>query len=213
MKRRILALLLAVLTLAALTTAAFAADADETGVYCIRMSTGYKLTVKDASSVKGFYANATEFELSCQNLSGQYSMVFLINAGTGKTTPIVPTDTTLYYIDQKNIEATTTFKVMPKALDEGTYHVYVTTDGNNGQSLTKVASFDYGKNPGYMLGDADGSGDVNTNDAVAILLYVVEKYDLTGTKLLAANVVDSDGVNTNDAVAILLHVVGKYDFN
>lgn len=55
MKRRLLALLLAVLTLTMLTAAAFAADATEAGAYYIRTEAGYTLTVKDAASDGGFY--------------------------------------------------------------------------------------------------------------------------------------------------------------
>ena len=46
MKRRLLALLLAVLTLTMLTAAAFAADATEAGAYYIRTEAGYTLTVE-----------------------------------------------------------------------------------------------------------------------------------------------------------------------
>ena len=49
MKRRMLALLLAVLTLTMLTAAAFAADATEAGAYYIRTEAGYTLTVEDAA--------------------------------------------------------------------------------------------------------------------------------------------------------------------
>ena len=100
MKRRLLALLLAVLTLTMLTAAAFAADATEAGAYYIRTEAGYTLTVEDAASDGGFYKGASKFKLSCENLPGQYSLVFLINADTAQTTTVVPTETNLYYIDQ-----------------------------------------------------------------------------------------------------------------
>lgn len=89
MKRRLLALLLAVLTLTMLTAAAFAADATEAGAYYIRTEAGYTLTVKDAASDGGFYKGASKFKLSCENLPGQYSLVFLINTDTAQTTTVV----------------------------------------------------------------------------------------------------------------------------
>ena len=53
---------------------------------------------------------------------------------------------------------------------------------------------------------------MDANDAVAILLYVVSKYTLTGDQLLAADVNGDHTVDANDAVAVLLYIVGKYDF-
>ena len=67
MKRRILALLLAVLTLTMLTAAAFAEDAEKQGAY--NLTGGLK--VVGVESDGGFYANADTFELDCTGLTGQ----------------------------------------------------------------------------------------------------------------------------------------------
>ncbi len=201
MKRRILALLLAVLTLTMLTSFAFAEETEVLGVYNV---TG-PLTVKNGTQDGGFYANADIFELNCTGLTGQYSLVLLLE-GDSK----VPTEGNIQYIDQMSVEGgKVTFTLKPKALTEGTYNVYISTTD---KPLEKVASFEYGTKPPYTKGDANSDGEVDANDAVAILLYVVSKYTLTGDQLLAADVNGDHTVDANDAVAVLLYIVGKYDF-
>lgn len=196
MKRRMLALLLAVLMLAMLTAAAFAEDTD-LGVFNVRGP----LTVMSGTQDGNFYT----FELNCTGLTGEYSLVLLLE-GDSK----VPTEGNIQYIDQMSVEGgKVTFTLKPKALTEGTYNVYISTTD---KPLEKVASFEYGTKPPYTKGDANSDGEVDANDAVAILLYVVSKYTLTGDQLLAADVNGDHTVNANDAVAVLLYIVGKYDF-
>ena len=198
MKRRMLALLLAVLTLTMLTAAAFAEDTEVLGVYNV---TG-PLTVKNGTKDGGFYAGADTFELNCTGLTGEYSLVLLLEGDSP-----VPTDGNIQYIDQTSVEAgKVTFTLKPKALTEGTYNVYISTTD---KALKKVASFKYGEKPLIELGDANNDGKVDTNDATAILLYVVNKYTMTDEQLMAADVNGDHTVNTNDAVAILLQIVGK----
>ena len=195
MKRRMLALLLAVLMLAMLTAAAFAEDTD-LGVFNVRGP----LTVMSGTQDGNFYT----FELNCTGLTGEYSLVLLLE-GDSK----VPTSSNIQYIDQTSVEGgKVTFTLKPKALTEGTYNVYISTTD---KPLEKVASFEYGTKPPYK-GDANSDGEVDANDAVAILLYVVSKYTLTGDQLLAADVNGDHTVDANDAVAVLLYIVGKYDF-
>lgn len=196
MKRRMLALLLAVLMLAMLTAAAFAEDTD-LGVFNVRGP----LTVMSGTQDGNFYT----FELNCTGLTGEYSLVLLLE-GDSK----VPTEGNIQYIDQTSVEGgKVTFTLKPKALTEGTYNVYISTTD---KPLEKVASFEYGTKPPYTKGDANSDGEVDANDAVAILLYVVSKYTLTGDQLLAADVNGDHTVDANDAVAVLLYIVGKYDF-
>lgn len=215
MKRRILALLLAVLTLTALTAAAFAAETttETLGAFNLKGSDGFVLTVDGGTGTGGFYANANKFKLTCTGLPGQYSLVLLLkeDADQSEGTKGIPTESNLQYIDQQNINTAkeATFDLFPKQMEPGTYNVYVSTDSVN---LTKVASLEYGTEPEYTLGDADDNGKVNSNDAVAVLLYVVDKYEMSAKQLLAANVNGDNKVDANDAVGILLHVVGKYDF-
>lgn len=201
MKRRLLALLLAVLTLTMLTAAAFAEDTEVLGVYNV---TG-PLTVTNGTKDGGFYAGADTFKLNCTGLTGEYSLVLLLAGDSA-----VPTEGNIQYIDQTSVEGgKVTFTLKPKALTEGTYNVYISTTD---KPLEKVASFEYGTKPPYTKGDANSDGEVDANDAVAILLYVVSKYTLTGDQLLAADVNGDHTVDANDAVAVLLYIVGKYDF-
>ena len=201
MKRRILALLLAVLTLTMLTVAAFAADETELGAY--NLTGGLK--VVGVESDGGFYKNADTFELDCTGLTGEYSLVLLL-AGDSP----VPTDGNIQYIDQMSIaNGAVKFTLKPKALKVGTYNIYISTTD---EALKKVASFKYGVKPLIEMGDANNDGQVDGNDAVAILLYVVDKYTMTDEQLVAAYVNGDHMVDGNDAVAILLYIVGKYDF-
>lgn len=195
MKRRLLALLLAVLTLTMLTAAAFAEDTEVLGVYNV---TG-PLTVTNGTKDGGFYAGADTFELNCTGLTGEYSLVLLL---AGDST--VPTEGNIQYIDQTSVEAgKVTFTLKPKALTEGTYNVYISTTD---KALKKVASFKYGEKPDVVLGDVDGDGKIKTTDALLVLQHVSETITLEGNEFVAADV-DKDGViKTTDALLILQYV-------
>lgn len=198
MKRRMLALLLAVLTLTMLTAAAFAEDTEVLGVYNV---TG-PLTVKNGMKDGGFYAGADTFELNCTGLTGEYSLVLLLE-GDSK----VPTEGNIQYIDQTSVEGgKVTFTLKPKALTEGTYNVYISTTD---KALKKVASFQYGTKPPYTLGDVDGLNGIDSTDALMVLQHIVGIRTLTGTQLLAADVDGVDGVTSTDALMILQYIVGS----
>lgn len=215
MKRRILALLLAVLTLTALTAAAFAADTPETlGAFNLKDSDGYTLTVVGGESVTGgFYAGATKFKLTCTGLPGQYSLVLLLKEGEDQAdgTEGVPTPTVynLQYIDQQNINAAkeATFDLFPKSLEKGVYNVYVSTDR---VKLEKVASFEYNEKPKYTLGDVDNDGFISILDVTAILNHIAGNITLVGDRFLAADVVEPKGaIDILDAVRILNVMAGN----
>lgn len=195
MKRRMLALLLAVLTLTMLTAAAFAEDTEVLGVYNV---TG-PLTVTNGTKDGGFYAGADTFELNCTGLTGEYSLVLLLAGDSA-----VPTEGNIQYIDQTSVEAgKVTFILKPKALTEGTYNVYISTTD---KALKKVASFKYGEKPDVVLGDVDGDGKIKTTDALLVLQHVSETITLEGNEFVAADV-DKDGViKTTDALLILQYV-------
>lgn len=198
MKRRMLALLLAVLTLTMLTAAAFAEDTEVLGVYNV---TG-PLTVKNGTKDGGFYAGADTFELNCTGLTGEYSLVLLLAGDSA-----VPTEGNIQYIDQTSVEAgKVTFTLKPKALTEGTYNVYISTTD---KALEKVASFQYGEKPPYTLGDVDGLNGIDSTDALMVLQHIVGIRTLTGTQLLAADVDGVDGVTSTDALMILQYIVGS----
>lgn len=193
MKRRMLALLLAVLTLTMLTAAAFAEDTD-LGVFNVRGP----LTVMSGTQDGNFYT----FELNCTGLTGEYSLVLLLE-GDSK----VPTEGNIQYIDQMSVEGgKVTFTLKPKALTEGTYNVYISTTD---KPLEKVASFEYGTKPPYTLGDVDGLNGIDSTDALMVLQHIVGIRTLTGTQLLAADVDGVDGVTSTDALMILQYIVGS----
>ena len=198
MKRRILALLLAVLTLTMLTAAAFAADTPVYGVYNVKGP----LTVKNGTQDGSFYQGADTFELNCTGLTGEYSLVLLL-AGTGT----IPTSENIQYIDQMNIatDGTATFTLKPRALTPGTYIIYVSTSDT---ALEQLASFEYGEKPPYTLGDVDGINGINSTDALLVLQHVVGIETLSGTQLLAADVDGNNTVNSTDALMILQYIVG-----
>lgn len=198
MKRRLLALLLAVLTLTMLTAAAFAEDTEVLGVYNV---TG-PLTVTNGMKDGGFYAGADTFELNCTGLTGEYSLVLLLAGDSA-----VPTEGNIQYIDQTSVKAgKVTFTLKPKALTEGTYNVYISTTD---KALEKVASFQYGEKPPYTLGDVDGLNGIDSTDALMVLQHIVGIRTLTGTQLLAADVDGVDGVTSTDALMILQYIVGS----
>lgn len=195
MKRRMLALLLAVLTLTMLTAAAFAEDTEVLGVYNV---TG-PLAVTNGTKDGGFYAGADTFELNCTGLTGEYSLVLLLAGDSA-----VPTEGNIQYIDQTSVEAgKVTFTLKPKALTEGTYNVYISTTD---KALKKVASFKYGEKPPYTKGDANLDDEIDVNDAVHILRYAARLIDLSETELKAADANGDGVVDVNDAVMILRYL-------
>lgn len=207
MKRRILALLLAVLTLTALTAAAFAADTttETLGAFNLKDSNGYTLTVVGTEATGGFYAGANRFTLTCDGLDGNYSLVLLLkeDADQAEGTKGIPTESNLQYIDQQNINTAknATFDLFPKSLERGVYNVYVSTDSVN---LTQVASLEYGEKPKYTLGDVNSDGLINIADVTALLSYIAQIRDLTADGLLAADVAAPKGVvNIADVTRLL----------
>ena len=204
MKRRILALLLAVLTLTMLTAAVFAEDAK--GAYNLSAKKNYTLTAEGTDDGSGFYANASTFTLECKELTGNYSLVLLLDETNGVTG--IPTVSNLQYIDQVTIrEKEATFTIIPRAMTDGkTYNVYVSTNGENGD-LTKVASFQYGAKPPYTLGDVNNDGYIDVDDAVLALRCAVQLIDLEGTQFSAADVNQDKTIDVDDAAQILRYAV------
>ncbi len=197
MKRRMLALLLAVLMLAMLTAAAFAEDTD-LGVFNVRGP----LTVMSGTQDGNFYT----FELNCTGLTGEYSLVLLLE-GDSK----VPTEGNIQYIDQMSVEAgKVTFTLKPKALTEGTYNVYISTTD---KALKKVASFKYGTKPPFELGKVNDDDYIDSRDALLVLQYAakVDGCELNATQLLAADVNKDGVVDSRDALLILQYAAKLID--
>lgn len=197
MKRRMLALLLAVLMLAMLTAAAFAEDTD-LGVFNVRGP----LTVMSGTQDGNFYT----FELNCTGLTGEYSLVLLLE-GDSK----VPTEGNIQYIDQMSVEGgKVTFTLKPKALTEGTYNVYISTTD---KALDKVASFQYGTKPPFELGKVNDDDYIDSRDALLVLQYAakVDGCELNATQLLAADVNKDGVVDSRDALLILQYAAKLID--
>ena len=193
MKRRMLALLLAVLMLAMLTAAAFAEDTD-LGVFNVRGPP----TVMSGTQDGNFYT----FELNCTGLTGEYSLVLLLE-GDSK----VPTSSNIQYIDQLTVtNGTAKFTLKPKALTVGTYHIYVSTSD---KALEEIASFAYGEEPEYTLGDVNGDGKFTSADALWALQGAVEARVLTGKQFMAADVDGNGKLTSKDALKILQYAIGK----
>lgn len=211
MKRRILALLLAVLTLTALTAAAFAADTttETLGAFNLKGSEGYTLTVVGTEATGGFYKGATRFQLTCNGLPGDYSLVLLLkedaNQADGTKGIPTPTENNLQYIDQQNIKPTTEFILFPKQMEPGTYNVYVST---NNADLKWVASLEYDEKPKYTLGDVDNDGQFTATDSMYALQMAVGLGTWTETQRAAARVCKGTDVTATDAMWILQRAVG-----
>lgn len=199
MKRRILALFLAALTLLTLATAALAAE-EANGAYNVQSKTGYTLRVENVTEDGGFYANADTFTLTLNTALAGQTLVYLVE-GSG-----LPTEENLQYIDQSGTDAAFTLK--PKELEAGkTYRVYVSTAN---KTPIETASFSYGKKPVYKIGDVDDSGNVDIVDVAVLLNYLAKKQTLTEKNLLAADVAAPKGqVDIVDAAQILNYIVGK----
>lgn len=204
MKRRILALFLAALTLLTLTTAALAAE-EANGAYNVQSKTGYTLRVDGAENDgSGFYANADTFTLTLNTAPAEQTLVYLVE-GSG-----LPTEANLQYIDQSGTDAAFTLK--PKTLEAGkTYRVYVSTQS---KAPTEAASFSYGAKPTYTLGDVDGSGIIDVSDALMALKASAEVITLNETESLAADVDKNGMVDVSDALMILKYsaeVIKSFD--
>lgn len=195
MKRRILALLLAVLTLTMLTAAAFAAD--NLGVFNVKGP----LTVKNGEKDGGFYKGADTFELNCTGLTGEYSLVLLLE-GDSK----VPTSSNIQYIDQLTVtNGTAKFTLKPRALTTGKYYIYVSTSN---KALEPIASYEYGPQPAYTMGDIDGDGEFTATDALYALQMAVGLGNWSTNQELAARVCGDAFVSASDALKILQRAVG-----
>lgn len=198
MKRRILALFLAALTLLTLTTAALAAE-EANGAYNVQSKTGYTLRVENVTEDGGFYANADTFTLTLNTAPAGQTLVYLVE-GSG-----LPTEANLQYIDQSGTDAAFTLK--PKELEAGkTYRVYVSTPT---AAPKEAGSFSYGAKPTYTLGDVNNDGKINSSDALLILQSAVGKITLSATQTLAADVNKDGKINSSDALKVLQYAVGK----
>lgn len=232
MKRtiRLLALILT-LTLA-LSAAAMATEIDyekgETNatksVSAVSLVDGCELKF-DGDKLKVTYTNSALKE-------GDMVIVFLLETKDedGKITEvkteeaakalIVPTAENIKYIDQSVAKATASngsvsFDIYPQNHTSALVRIISV---NKAGTLTdeNVAAVKLN----YKLGDVNGDGNIDSRDAMAVLLYAVNGSDDTGKFALkvrqAANVNFDNQIDSRDALRILLYAVnggeGKYAF-
>ena len=162
-----------------------------------------------------FQVNSDRLTVTVTSPTSGKQYLVLLAAGSGNSLPTV--DSEIYYIDQVEAGATgVTFNALPKLpVSTGPVKLFVTSDDG---SATRSAQLGYAVNgryekQPYLLGDADGSGVVDVSDVTAVVSHIVENKLLTGSNLLAANVVkdgdDPNVVDVTDATRIISFVVGN----
>lgn len=213
MKKLLRTLLLAAALTALLCVSALAADSE------VKIITGNDiLTPKTAAGAEiiaegGKYTGAVQFDLTAtQGLTNGSQYLVLMLKDDGKNT--VPTAENIYYINQKAAaNGALAFtnaggdSVYPMDLVNGTYSIYIVGAGKPFTANAPAASFTY--EAGYTLGDVDGNGKVNINDALELLNFLAEKTVLEGNNLKAADVDKTGAVNINDALKLLNYLAEK----
>lgn len=158
----------------------------------------------------GVYVGAKKVSLTYSGANpGSYYLVMALQVDDPESaTPIVPTVSSITYIDQDTAKGeTVTFKVYPSKLENGkTYKVYLSSNDGTLTTLTEQGSFSY--YVPYILGDINNDGMWNTSDAMSVLRYAVGLEELTAPQLLAANVNGDSYINSTDALFILQYGVG-----
>ena len=208
MKKLLRTLLLAAALTALLCVSALAADSavsitDQTGATLMpKTAAGETITEKD-----GKYENAAKFDVNATGTQGsQYLLLVLRDQN-------VPTEQNIVYINQAaagedgKLVFTGSDAAYPMTMTSGTYYVYLVGDGKEFSASAPAASFTY--EAGYTLGDVDGNGKVNINDALELLNFLAEKTVLEGNNLKAADVDKTGAVNINDALKLLNYLAEK----
>lgn len=206
MKKLLRTFLLAAALTALLCVSALAADSAVSNV------TGNILTPKTAegetiTEKDGKYENAVKFDVNATGTKdSQYLLLVLRDQN-------VPTEQNIVYINQAaagedgKLVFTGSDAAYPMTMTGGTYYVYLVGDGKEFSASAPAASFTY--EAGYTLGDVDGNGKVNINDALELLNFLAEKTVLEGNNLKAADVDKTGAVNINDALKLLNYLAEK----
>lgn len=221
MKRLLRSLLLGAILSALLCVGVLAADSNDPGIYNIKTNDGVTITPKKADNsaitdVGGYYANAVKFDVTASGLTGEENAQCLLLALKGDASgnaPTTPTADNIVYINQAEKGAngkasfTGTDAAYPKELRTGTYYVYLVSEGKAFKAENYAAKFSYDQV--WKIGDANGDGVVNIQDAVVILQYCVGNLSLNGSLKLAADANRDGVVNIQDAVIVLQYCVGN----
>ena len=214
MKKLLRTLLLAAALTALLCVSALAADStvsitDQTGATLTpKTAAGETITEKD-----GKYTGAVQFDLTAtQGLTSDSQYLVLMLKDAGENT--VPTAENIYYINQKAAaDGKLAFTnaggdpIYPMDLVNGTYSIYIVGADKPFTANAPAASFTY--EAGYMLGDVNGDGSVDTSDALLALRIYVGTYSATDVQRNAADVSKDGVIDTTDALLMLRFYVGS----
>ena len=221
MKRLLRSLLLGAILSALLCVGVLAADSHDPGIYNIKTNDGVTITPKKADNsaitdVGGYYANAVKFDVTASGLTGEENaqcLLLVLKGDASGNAPTTPTADNIVYINQAEKGAngkasfTGTDAAYPKELRTGTYYVYLVSEGKAFKAENYAAKFSYDQV--WKIGDANGDGVVNIQDAVVILQYCVGNLSLNGSLKLAADANRDGVVNIQDAVIVLQYCVGN----
>ena len=90
-------------------------------------------------------------------------------------------------------------------------YTIVGVKGTEAERYAKDNGFAFRTKGGYILGDADGDGDVTISDATAVQKHASEINILTGDRFLAADVNRDGVVDISDATLIQKYVADIID--
>lgn len=216
--KRLVRIVSLVLVIAALVTVSsvFAAASTVPVVYGVKMNTGYSATLACESgevvnksglidgAVRDAFLNVAKIELSFAGTAGKEYVVFLVK-GSEADDVVVPSQNSIYYINQLTATGTDSATIYPKNLvDTGHYRIYLSSEaGYEEIGVLNVANS--WEEYEYLLGDVDGNGKVNLADAYRALQGHAGLVDLNDGEILRGNVVarETTGVNLADAYNIL----------
>ena len=179
---------------------------------------GEKLNVTYTNSALKEGDMVIVFLLETKDATGK--LVEAVKTTEAAAKPIAPTAENIKYIDQSVAKATASngsvsFDIYPQNHTSALVRIISV---NKAGTLTdeNVAAVKLN----YKLGDVNGDGNIDSRDAMAVLLYAVNGSDDTGKFALkvrqAANVNFDNQIDSRDALRILLYAVnggeGKYAF-
>lgn len=197
MKKRITSLLLA-LTLALSLAGTALADENSKGTTVTGVD-GATATFVSGSDDK---IQVTFTSSSLQN--GEQYIILMVSGKTDANNPTVPeiSQSSIRYIDQQEVTADNgaiTFTVYPDRLQTSV----VLISSASGQKIAAIV------NARYVIGDADGSGNVDISDVILTLQYIVQSSDAVSIIDVEAANADGEGIiDISDVILMLQIIVG-----
>ncbi len=200
-----------------LSCAAVAAITGAIATSALADGTTVDLSSKD--NIKGTYDSSTGV-VTFTELPTAYTdttkTLLILKPASVATESVSPSATTGITVEAANViaidqgETLSSAKISTNGIDLENNTYTVLLGGTNGNVYTAT----FGKaTSSVLLGDADLSGEIDLDDATAIVYYTLELGDLEGDALIAADVDDQAGVDLDDATAIVyytLELPGSY---